>query len=156
LFLVLALGLSLPLPLSGEDVGGVLYCPDGVYIFSEAPLPLKVFQKGSLVRIALPYRRDDWKLSARYVFRNGEMVEEPLDRPKSFPKTQVALIEVCINGRCEEKPKSAWTTHWDPKTRTLWITLHYPAQVQRVSVRLVFGDGDCGGFLYYESDGLLF
>jgi len=154
--LVLAafLGFALPLPEEGKEAGGVLYCPDGVYLLSETPLPLKVFKKGTLLRLALPYRRPDWVLSVRYVFKNGEMVREALKTPRPFPKTQIALIEVCLDGRCEERPKARWTTHWDAKHRTLWINLQQAGALKQVSVRLTFGEGECGGYLYYEKDGL--
>jgi len=78
------------------------------------------------------------------------MVREALKDPRPFPRTQIALIEVCLDGRCQEKPKTAWQTHWDPQSRTLWINLTHRGPLKRVAVRLVFGEGECGGYLYYE------
>ncbi|HFB39353.1 MAG TPA: hypothetical protein ENJ76_02930 [Oceanithermus sp.] len=149
--LLFALGFALP---TEREAGSVLYCPDGVYLLSEEPLSLKAFRKGALLRLALPYRRAEWRLSVRYVFHRGRMVREVLKTPRPFPRTQIALIEVCLDGRCQEKPKTAWQTHWDPQSRTLWINLTHRGPLKRVAVRLVFGEGECGGYLYYQKDGL--
>ncbi len=151
--LVLALYLGFSLPLAGE-AGGVLYCPDGVYLLSEKPLPLKAFRKGVLLRLALPYRRPEWRLKIRFVFRHGRMVREELETPRPFPKTRIALIQVCLDGRCREQHKSAWSTHWDERTRTLWVNLKHRGPLKHVAVRLTFGEGECGGYLYYERSNL--
>ncbi len=151
--LLLALVFGFALPTEGK-AGGVLYCPDGIYLLSEAPLGLKAFRKGKLLRLALPYRRAEWRLSVRYVFQKGHMVRETLKTPRPFPRTQIALIEICLDGRCREKPKAAWQTHWDPKSRTLWINLTHLGPLKKAAVRLTFGDGECGGYLYYENTGL--
>jgi len=149
--LALFLGFSLP---PGDEAGGVLYCPDGVYLLSEKPLALKAFRKGTLLRLALPYRRPEWRLRVRYVFRRGQMTREVLEAPRPFPKTQIALIEVCLDGTCTEKPKPSWQTHWDAQSRTLWINLTHQGPLKRAAVRLTFGEGECGGYLYYENHNL--
>ena len=151
--LILALLLGLPLS-SGDEAGGVLYCPDGVYLLSEKPLSLKAFRKGTLLRLALPYRRPEWRMNVRFAFRKGRMVWETLETPRPFPRTRIALVKVCLGDRCREGPKAGWKTHWDERTRTLWIHLTHRGPIKRVSVRLVFGEGECGGYLYYEKDGL--
>ncbi len=160
--LLLVLGFAAPLkldPLVGpKDAAGVLYCPDGVYPFGNGALPLKAFRKGALLRLALPYRRADWRLSRRYVFQGERMVAQRLRPPRPFPKVQIGLVEVCLKGgqgwRCRERPKTDWKAHWDAKTRTLWLTLTRRGPLKAVRVTLRFGEGACGGYLAYRADDL--
>jgi len=134
IFLALATNVALLFPF---DAAAVLFCPSGVHVFSEDPLPLKAFRKQELLRIALPYRRDDWELDGH-----------------PFPNTQVAAIEVCLDGVCEERPKPEWNTHWDNKSKTLWINLEHYGPLKHVRVRLFLGEGECGGYLTYEAKNL--
>ncbi len=154
--LALLAALALSLPTQGTP-GAVLYCPDGIYTLP-GPLPLKVFKKGRLLKLALPYRRPDWRLTVRYRFVRAEIVREVLKKPRPFPKTQIALVRICMKGpqgwSCVERPKKDLKTHWDEKSRTLWIFLEQRGPLEAVEVRLVFGEGECGGYLLYEKDGL--
>jgi len=141
--------------LPSNDVAGALYCPSGVYVIEGNPFPLKAFRKGSLLRLALPYRRPDWRLKVKYVFRRGESVRIRLKHALPFPQTQIGLVKICMNdGRsetCKEAPKQAWQLYWDEKTRTLWINLTHKGPLKAVRVKLSFGEGDCGGYLRYEA-----
>ncbi len=157
-WLLLALAGAAPLGegalLGDRDAAGVLYCPDGVYPFGTGYLPMKAFRKGTLLRLALPYRRKDWRLGLRYVFRRGRMVPQRLKAPRPFPKVQIGLIEVCLQDggkpRCHEGPKARWHAYWDPATATLWLRLAHRGPLKAVRVVLRFGEGACGGYLRYR------
>ena len=161
LFLVLALLVSAMLALSippESEAGGVFYCPDGVYLLSESPLELKAFRKGEILKLALPYRRPDWRLVVRYEFARGKMRREELSKPRPVPRVNPALVRVCLNpGKrwlCWEAPRERWRLENDPATRTLWLEMVYRGPLKAARVKLSFGDGECGGYLYYENDEL--
>lgn len=160
--LVLTLAIAAPVDLDAlldpGDAAGVLYCTDGVYPFGSGNLPLKAFRKGTLLRLALPYRRPSWRLGLRYVFRYGRMIPERLKKPRPFPQVRIGLIEICLDpgsgARCQERPKPDWNAYWDPGTATLWLNLEYRGPLKGVRVTLRFGEGACGGFLRYRAEGL--
>ncbi|AEB11941.1 hypothetical protein Marky_1201 [Marinithermus hydrothermalis DSM 14884] len=148
-------GVALAQLLPEEATRGVLYCPDGIYPLTGDPLPAKVYRKGTLVRVVLPYDRANWSLPIRYGYRNGQPVRYVLRTPRPFPDQALSLVTVCYddgNGRemqCRDLFKGVDDIQYDPTAHVLWISFHYGGPIKRLEATVHYADGRCGGHVRY-------
>ena len=151
IFLSLALAWLIP----PEATRGALFCPNGIYPITGGPLKAKVYRKGELLRIALPYLQPNWMLGDYYTFYAQTPIKHTAKPPRRFPELTVAAVGICTTGtdgkeKCTKQLRQALDLQYDSTNHMLWIPLRYTGALKSLRVTLNF-EGRCGGYLLYAS-----